>query len=416
MRPRGVFVSLFSATALARPLASSFVVVLLAVEFLDELSFGANEAAWPALRSDIGLSYGVIGLLIAIPAFFSSAVEPVLGIIGDSRHRSTVIAGGGLLFAAGWILAAMATTPWMLLVALLVLYPASGAFVSLSQATYVDLEPGAHDDAMARWTLAGSVGVVAGPLALSLAFLAGLGWRGAFVVFAAIAVFLAVRGIQATRAAGPSSGAADDDDEEDVPLAETVRASLAAAKRPRVWRWLALLELGDLTGDVLLSFLALYLVDSAGASLAASSVAIAIWAGMGLAGDALLILVLRRFDGLRYLRLSAAVMTLLLVAFLLTPSFPAQVAILGFMGFFQAGWYAIPQARLYATLPGQSGTAVAVSSASGLVTSFVPAGLGAVAAFYGIDAVLWLLLAGPVAFVLWLPRRQETAIAAADVV
>src|ERR687885_620295 len=59
--------------------------------------------------------------------------------------------------------------------------PASGAFVGLSQTALADLEPERHEQAMARWTLAGSVGVAAGPLLLAGVVAAGGGWRACFL-------------------------------------------------------------------------------------------------------------------------------------------------------------------------------------------------------------------------------------------
>ncbi len=41
--------------------------ILLLIEFLDELVFGAGEAAWPLIRDDLALSYDQIGLLLGIP-------------------------------------------------------------------------------------------------------------------------------------------------------------------------------------------------------------------------------------------------------------------------------------------------------------------------------------------------------------
>jgi hypothetical protein len=43
------------------------VLTLLAIELLDELVFGAREAAWPAIRADLDLSYAQIGLLLSVP-------------------------------------------------------------------------------------------------------------------------------------------------------------------------------------------------------------------------------------------------------------------------------------------------------------------------------------------------------------
>jgi hypothetical protein len=50
--------------------------VLLAIELLDELVFGAREAAWPAIREELDLSYAEIGLLLSVPMYSSAVLEP----------------------------------------------------------------------------------------------------------------------------------------------------------------------------------------------------------------------------------------------------------------------------------------------------------------------------------------------------
>jgi hypothetical protein len=67
------------------------------------------------------------------------------------------------------------------------------------------------------------------------------------------------------------------------------------------------------------------------------------------------------------------------------------------LGLLNSGWYAIPKARLYETLPGQSGAAVAVGGIGGLVGAAAPLALGAVAASFGLGPTMWLLLVAPLA-------------------
>src|SRR5690349_6311716 len=75
-----------------------FVFTLLANEFLDELVFGAREAAWPLIRTDLHLSYAQIGLLLGVPNLVAALIEPLLGILGDIWKRYLLIVGGGVLF------------------------------------------------------------------------------------------------------------------------------------------------------------------------------------------------------------------------------------------------------------------------------------------------------------------------------
>jgi FSR family fosmidomycin resistance protein-like MFS transporter len=179
-------------------------------------------------------------------------------------------------------------------------------------------------------------------------------------------------------------------------------------RRPIIWRWLILLEFSDLMLDVLLGFLALYFVDVVGVSPAEAGLAVAVWTGAGLAGDFLLIPLLERVRGLDYLRVSVLIKCGLYPAFLLLPGVAPKVALLALLGFLNAGWYAILQARLYSAMPGQSGTALALTNVSGMVGGLIPLGLGFVAERYGLGATMWLLLAGPLALLVGLARRTET--------
>jgi MFS transporter, FSR family, fosmidomycin resistance protein len=330
-----------------------------------------------------------------VPFFAAAALEPVFGILGDTRWRRAIVLSGGVAFAAALALAAAAQGFALLLVAFCVLFPASGAFVSLSQATLMDVDPDGRERNMARWTLAGSVGVVAGPLLLATSVALGGGWREPLAVLAVVTLVLtfAARALPAR----PRDGAPS--------FLAAARATLAALRRAPVLRWLVLLELSDLMLDVFGAFLALYLVEAAGLSAAEAGLGFALWTGAGLAGDALLLLVLRRFPGLAYLRWSALLVLVIFPLFLLAEPLWAKLAALAALGVLNAGWYAIPQARLYAELEGQSGAVLTLGTVTGLVGGLFPLALGLLAGAVGIEVALWALLVAPVALLVGLPRR-----------
>jgi hypothetical protein len=92
-------------------------------------------------------------------------------------------------------------------------------------------------------------------------------------------------------------------------------------------------------------------------------------------------------DGLTYLRLSVILELLLFPAFLLVPWVWLKLVLVGLLGFFNSGWYAILKGRLYSTLPGKSGTVMALDNVTGLVGGLLPFGIGLAAATDdGIDA------------------------------
>jgi FSR family fosmidomycin resistance protein-like MFS transporter len=383
--------------------ATIFVFTLLAIEFLDELVFGAREAAWPLIRNDLGLNYFQVGLLLGVPNLIAAVIEPVLGVAGDVWKRWLLIVGGGVLFTAELVVFGLAPSFAVLMAASILLYPASGAFVSLSQSSLMDHDPSRHEHLMARWNLAGSLGVVAGPLLLGLAVGLGLGWRGTFVAMAPLSLVLTVLAWSQLRQRGKPAS----DDEAPQGLRDGLRQAARAARRPDVLRWLVLLAFSDFMLDVLLGFLALYFVDVVKVSPALAGVSVAVWSGVGLAGDALLIPLLERVRGLSYLRYSAVAMLLLFPAFLLVPWYGAKLVLLGLMGLGNAGWYAILKGQLYSALPGQSGTVMAIDSGFSLVAGATPALLGWVAQWAGLPVTMWLLLLGPLALIIGIPRMTH---------
>ncbi|MEP7356239.1 MAG: MFS transporter [Anaerolineales bacterium] len=389
-----------------------FVFTLLAIEFLDEIVFGAREAAWPLIRTDLGLTYIQIGLLLSLPNLVSGVVEPLLGVLGDVWKRWALIVIGGFAFALASALYGLAPGFALLMIGSMIFYPASGAFVSLSQASLMDTNPHRHEHLMARWTLAGSLGVVAGPLVLGAAVVLGLGWRGLFIGLSVAALVLTVVVWAQVRRQSIVKPA---EDEEEQTFLGGLRRAGQAARRVDVLRWLVLLMFSDFMLDVLLGFLALYMVDVVGVSPALAGVAVAVWSGVGLLGDALLIPVLERVRGLTYLRFSGVAMLLLYPAFLLAPWYGVKLVLLGLMGLGNAGWYAILKGQLYTALPGQSGTAMALDSGFSLVYGLVPALLGFVAERAGLPLMMWILVAGPVVVLLGLPRVLKPVPADADI-
>lgn len=395
----------FDRFRLRRP-AANIVLIFLLIEFLDEFIFGAREAAWPLIRDELNLTYFQIGVLLSLPNFISSLVEPLLGVYADLGRRRLLILSGGLTFSLALAMVALSSSFLPLLLAFVLFNPSSGAFVSLSQASLMDLEPTRREQNMARWTFAGSLGVVAGPLALTAALFMTLGWRSLFFGFALLSLLLLISAWRRPELqAGPGAEAPQGGSLQ--ALLGGLRIAFQALRRREVLRWLVLLEFSDLMLDVLYGFLALYFVDVVATTPQQAGLAVAIWTGFGLLGDFLLIPLLERVPGLRYLRISAAIELLLYPLFLLAPQLWLKLTLLALTGFFNAGWYSILKARLYSSMPGKSGTSMAVDNIFGLFASFFPLGLGWIAGRYNLTLAMWLLLAGPLALLAGLPHLHS---------
>jgi FSR family fosmidomycin resistance protein-like MFS transporter len=377
----------------ARAALRAAVLGFLAIELLDELVFGAREAALPSIRTDLDLSYAQIGVALALPSLVSALTEPLLGLLGDLWRRRLLVVGGGIAYGLSLLLLAGAGGFWALLAAFVILYPASGAFVSLSQASFMDAEPERRERNMMRWTVAAYVGALGGPPLVGLALALDLGWRPVFAGLGVLALVIAVGATRLPLAAAPAE-----------PGGGGLRAAVQALRNRAVAWWLVLLQAADLLGDVLFAFLALYLVDEAGLSPEEAALAVTAWLAAGLVGNVAALRLVDRVGGAALVRATAAAAIALYAAFLLVGSVDAKLAFLLPLGLVVAGWYPVLKARLYAELPGRSGTVMAAAGAFDLVALLPPLAVGLVANRYGLDVALWLLLAGPIVLLLGLRR------------
>jgi MFS transporter, FSR family, fosmidomycin resistance protein len=359
-----------------------------------------------------------------VPLLVGGALELPLGLLaGSGRRRRLAVLTGGIVFTLSLAAVAGARSFAMLLAAFTVFYPASGAFVSLTQAELMDAQsvdaqsvgagPDRQAKVMARWDLAGSTGAVAGPLLVTAVIAARGNWRLAYLVLAGLAAAAWIgtclrddhpdRVTAGPAPAGPApagpapSGPAPAGPAPAGPEAARVRGVLAALRHWPTVRWLVLLQVADLLVDVLTGFAALYLVDVARLSPAVAALAIAVRLGSALAGDALLVFVLDRMADLTVLRASAVAAGLLYPGFLLAPGAAAKLALLAVLSAATAPWYPLLQARLYGSLPGRSPVAVTLNSAAGLVGGLGPLSVGLIAGRFGLSWALAGLAVVPVA-------------------
>jgi FSR family fosmidomycin resistance protein-like MFS transporter len=378
---------------------AAVLAAALAVELADELVGGVKSAALPLIRRDLDLSYGQIGLLESAPLLLGSIMELPLGILaGRGRRRRRAVLLGGVLFILTLIGAAAARSFAGLLVAFVLFFPASGAFVSLTQSGLMDADPGRREQHMARWELAGSAGSLAGPVLVIAVLAAGGGWRSAYLALAAAAAAAWLGVARNPPVPVPADGHGAD------PAAGTAAVRRApptspspftALRQPGVVRWLVLLQVSDLLLDVFTGFLALYLVAVVHATPEQAALGVAIRLGAGLAGDAALIRALNHVSGLVLLRASAAATAVVFPAFLLAGGLVPKLLLLGCLSVVTAPWYPVLQAELYGSLPDDSGIVVSLSSAAGLLGGAVPLAVGLLAQRFGLAWALACLAVAP---------------------
>jgi hypothetical protein len=119
-----------------------------------------------------------------------------------------------------------------------------------------------------------------------------------------------------------------------------------------------------------------------------------------LAGEAALILLLRKVAVFSYLRVSALAALAVYPLFLISRSVSHVLILLVVLSVLTAGWYALQKAQLYKELGEDSGLILVLGLFSVLLRSVLPVVLGLVADHAGLWAALALLVVGPLVMAL----------------
>lgn len=379
------------------------------IEFIDEFNYGVGGAVLPAQRDGLVLNYAQVGLLLGLPGLVNVFIEPFLMLLGDTALRKRLVLGGGFVLTLSLLVVAAAPGFGWLLAATILMYPASGAFVTLAQATLMDLNPGRENQMMARWVLSGSIANLVGPLFTAGLFALALSWRPAFVVLAVLVFGLTLWVARASFpvhkpavSPGPSSlgGAVS---QEVRQLANGLKSALIS---PGVMRWIVLLELSDLMLDVYTSYLALYFRDVVGVSQTQTSLLLSLFMVASLLSDWVVVYLLERYHGRSVVRFSAALIAVLYPAWLLLPGVGFKIVLVFAIKLLTLGWYTVLQGESYASLPERKGTLLAIQSTVGIFGGLLALLVGWLAGQFGLQSAMWLLWAGPLSLLLFVPRAK----------
>ncbi len=384
--------------------AASLSLLFLLIEFFDELTYAIDGAALPWIRAELQLTYAQVGLMLGLPGIISTLIEPSIMLLGDTNLRKRLVVAGGLVMGSSLAIIASSRGFPALLLAFILSYPASGAFVTLSQATLMDLNPGRETHLMARWTVAGSLGNLIGPFLLAIGFAFSLGWRWAYAFLGVFGLTLTLRCLFK---AFPQHLAASQNPPD---LRILLHDLWHTARNRKLLRWMGLLEMSDLMLDVFTSYLALYFSDVAGATPTQTSLILGASMVASLASDIAVIPLLERISGRVLVRASSAVTAVLYIGLLLSPWMAAKIVLLLLVRFFTLGWYPILQGESYASVPGKSGTVMAINSIAGILGSIFVSMIGLIANQVGLSAAMWFLLLGPVSLLLFMPSSSELTI------
>jgi FSR family fosmidomycin resistance protein-like MFS transporter len=365
-----------------------FLALLIGVDFMDELSSGIPSVGSPDIQTTFGVSYGqAAGWLLTALGLLAVVLEPPLFLLADRYPRRWFVCGGLATLALTCVLAGLAPTYWVLVVALLLFGPASGCGVGVSQATLMDARPDARERMMVRWTLAGELGDLAMPGFLALVVWLGGSWRHAFL---AVAGMLFVYAARLWR--GPYPARRD----VDGPEPSLWRAFGTALREPRLLPWIVGVLLCSLLDEIVVAFGALYLRDVVGADVNVRAVILSAFVAGGAVGLVGMERVVARFEPRRLLLATSLASAIAYCVWLSVRSPLASGVAFFAVGLFTCAHYPIAKAQAYRVLPERSGTVNAVLTAAGVVQLPVPILIGLVADGMGLVPALALLLAQPI--------------------
>jgi MFS transporter, FSR family, fosmidomycin resistance protein len=387
----------------ARVAASTFRATLLTTALLDEFALGMLTVALPLARVSLHLSYTQAGTLFTVGTLSSLLLEPPINLASDRGSKRRFVLGGMLALAAGLALAGVAHDFLVLAVAFALIFPATGAAVSLSQAALIDAAPGRAPHTMARWTLFSSVGDLLAPLGVAAAAAVGLGWSALCFIAAgfwlgAAAIALPQRFPSPAVAAEENSGASG----ERIGALEALRA---AFRERALLRWLTISLMATMLDEIFFAFVALHLHDDLGASESAVALALAAGTIGSMLGLVALHRLLHVMRGERLLP-GTALLALAGVALLLL----SRTAWLAALALFvvdlgAASWYPVAEAAAYAALPGRSGLVRTTVGVTAPIEMVLPAIAGLVAGHFGAGAAVLMLGIAPLGVLLAAPSR-----------
>jgi MFS family permease len=385
--------------------------LLLSTALLDELTFGFLVVGLPLARDRFGMSYEQVGLLFTVGALSALVIEPVVNLASDHVSKRIPILIGMFALVFAFTLAALTSNYLLLLLAVALAYPAIGAAVGLAQAALVEQQPATATPTLARWTLLSSVGDLLSPLLVAVIAVAGGGWPALSLVGAAVWLLVGslTLPVQFSRPGGLNAPVALEDEPAQSPWTG-LRAAITSALRDRLLlRWMGILVMATMVDEIFLGFTGLLLRDRLHATVATTSLILAVGMIGGMAGLVALERILARHGaqpevGIRLLPWLSLLTLAGIVALLLAPALWLATVALFVIGLGATGWYPVARAATYGRLPGRTGLARAITGLVAPIELILPAVVGILAERIGLVGALSFLGLAPLGVLLLTPR------------
>jgi MFS transporter, FSR family, fosmidomycin resistance protein len=163
------------------------MVLLATAHVVDDVNQSFIPALLPILRTDLGLSYAGVTILVAAQAMSSSVIQPAIGHLADRRSMPWLIAAG--IFLAGGGVAALGVLKFLPLLWLAALISGIGvACFHPEAARFANYVSGERKASGMRWfTAGGNVGFAIGPI-FATAAIAAWGLHGTLIAIVPVTI------------------------------------------------------------------------------------------------------------------------------------------------------------------------------------------------------------------------------------
>lgn len=373
---------------------TSATSLLFLVALLEELSSGVPSSGAPDIEHGLALSHtATAAVLFTIPGVAAFCLDPVVFVLADRWGRAWLVRGGLAAMAIASVVAACAPGPITLTAAIAVWNIATGAAVSLGEATLIDQWPERRARTLARWSLMAMLGDFAAPLLFGGLVLLGVDARWRFA-FAIVGVLLVVLTVAMTLRPYPAPPPSDDEDE------PTLWQALRDALRDRVLiAWLFGMELCNLLDEILIVFATIRVRDELGGSPLWQSATVAAFVGGGTLGLILLDRLLIRWREHQLLIASGIACAACFLIWLASPTAWLSALLMFPVGLTTAPLYPLATAQAYARRPERSGIIVVASHMFAPFALALPGALGLIADRFGVPAALAVMVVQPIGLV-----------------
>lgn len=159
------------AKTLVAPVAKTAFGVIAAISFchlLNDMMQSLLPAIYPNLKTELGLTYGQIGMVTLAYQLTASILQPVIGLYADKRPTPLALPGGTLFSLAGLVVLSMAHSYGLLLAGACLLGMGSSVFHPESSRVARMAAGGRHGLAQSLFQVGGNAGSAIGPLAAAL--------------------------------------------------------------------------------------------------------------------------------------------------------------------------------------------------------------------------------------------------------